>query len=205
MFFQRLSPVSPVDDATPPSQWPGARCILGYRFSRAKGYRLGPRFSIKVYKQYFNFAASHFMIFADGSREPLHGHNYRVTLQGEAPRLEKDMVFDFLDIKPIVREVCDGLDHKLLVPKDHPALRIDVAGPNTVLTAPDGSVFSIPTTDVLLLPIPNSSAECLAVHLTGEIRRRVQERFGFRFAKLEVEVEETPGQSAVYVHKEEEA
>jgi 6-pyruvoyltetrahydropterin/6-carboxytetrahydropterin synthase len=164
---------------------------------------VGSSFSIKVYKQYFNFAASHFMIFEDGSREPLHGHNYRVMVKGETPELNDDMVFDFLDIKPIVRQVCDSLDHKLIIPKNHPKLRIDTAGKNTVITTPDESMFSIPSTDVLLLPIANTSAELMAVHLTHEIRELVKSKYGFSFATLEIEVEETPGQSAVYVHKEE--
>lgn len=142
------------------------------------------------------------MIFEDGTRESLHGHNYRVMVKGETPELQRDMVFDFLDIKPIVREVCDSLDHKLLIPKDHPRLRIDVKGPNTVITAPDECEFSIPTSDVLLLPILNTSAERLAVYLCDEIRARVGKRFSFNFSSLEIEVEETPGQSAVYVHKE---
>ena len=174
------------------------QCIL----PGIKGSALNPRFSIKVYKQYFNFAASHFMIFENGSREPLHGHNYRVMVKGETPELKGDMVFDFLDIKPIVRQVCDSLDHKLLIPKECPRLRIDVADRNTVITTPDESVFSIPSTDVLLLPIANSSAELIAVHLAQEIRRLVFDKHGFAFTTLEVEVEETPGQSAVYVHKE---
>ena len=55
-------------------------------------------YSIKVYKQYFNFASSHFLIFDDGTREPLHGHNYRVMFKGEAGQLTGDMVFDFLEI-----------------------------------------------------------------------------------------------------------
>jgi 6-pyruvoyltetrahydropterin/6-carboxytetrahydropterin synthase len=143
------------------------------------------------------------MIFEDGSREPLHGHNYRVMVKGETPELQKDMVFDFLDIKPIVREVCDRLDHKLLIPRDHPQVRLDVTEKNTIITVPDGSVFHIPTSDVLLLPIRNTSAECIAVHLNEEIRTLVHARHGFRFASLEVEVEETPGQSAVYLYKEE--
>jgi len=142
------------------------------------------------------------MIFEDGSREPLHGHNYRVMVKGEAPELRGDMVFDFLDIKPIVREVCDSLDHKLLIPKDCARIRIDTAGSNTVITTPDESMFSIPSRDVLLLPIANSSAELIAVHIASEISRLVKERHCFSFATLEIEVEETPGQSAVYVHKE---
>ena len=49
------------------------------------------------------------MLFKDGSREPLHGHNYRVQVKGNAPELDDDMVFDFLNIKPIVRKICDSL------------------------------------------------------------------------------------------------
>jgi 6-pyruvoyltetrahydropterin/6-carboxytetrahydropterin synthase len=142
------------------------------------------------------------MIFENGGREPLHGHNYRVQVRGEAPQLEGDMVFDFLDIKPIVREVCDSLDHKLLIPKDNKHLKIYTEKKNYVIETPDESVFSIPMTDVLLLPILNTSAERIAVYICDEIRKKVSQKFGFSFNSLEVEVEETPGQSAVYLHKE---
>lgn len=142
------------------------------------------------------------MIFENGTREPLHGHNYRVQLKGEAPTLEGDMVFDFLDIKPIVREICDSLDHKLLIPKDNKHLKIYTEKKNIVIETPDESVFSIPAQDVLMLPILNTSAERMAVYLCDQIREKVKERFGFVFKSLEVEVEETPGQSAVYLHRE---
>jgi 6-pyruvoyltetrahydropterin/6-carboxytetrahydropterin synthase len=142
------------------------------------------------------------MIFEDGGREPLHGHNYRVQVRGEAPQLEGDMVFDFLNIKPIVREVCDSLDHKLLIPRDNKHLKIYTDKKNYVIQTPDESIFSIPMSDVLLLPILNTSAERIAVYICDEIREKVLNQFGFSFKSLEVEVEETPGQSAVYLHKE---
>lgn len=142
------------------------------------------------------------MIFENGVREPLHGHNYRVLVKGEAPNLEGDMVFDFLDIKPIVREVCDSLDHKLLIPKDNKNLKIYTENKNYIIETPDESYFSIPMSDVLLLPILNTSAERIAVYICDEIRKKVSEKFGFAFTSLEVEVEETPGQSAVYLHRE---
>ena len=159
-------------------------------------------YSIKVYKQYFNFASSHFLIFDDGTREPLHGHNYRVMLKGEAGELKGDMVFDFLDIKPIVREVCDSLDHKLLLPKENPKIEFYEDNKNIKVKTPCGSEFSFPKEDVLLLPIINTSAERLAIYINSEIRRITKKRFNFTFASLEIEVEETPGQSAIYIHKE---
>lgn len=156
-------------------------------------------FSIKVYKQYFNFASSHFMLFKDGTREPLHGHNYRVQIKGNALDLNDDMVFDFLDIKPIVRQVCDSLDHKLLIPKNNPHLHIEISEKNYILSTRDESIFSIPQTDVLILPIENTSAERIAAYLAYQIRDLVLEKFQFEFKELEVEVEETPGQAAIFV------
>jgi 6-pyruvoyl tetrahydropterin synthase/QueD family protein len=160
-------------------------------------------YSIRVYKQYFNFASSHFMLFKDGTREPLHGHNYRVQIKGNAPELpgglDNDMVFDFLNIKPIVRQICDSLDHKLLIPKNSPYLQIETKEKNYILSTRDESYFSIPQTDVLILPIENTSAERLAAYIAYQIKAKVLDIFKFEFIELEVEVEETPGQSAIFV------
>jgi 6-pyruvoyltetrahydropterin/6-carboxytetrahydropterin synthase len=142
------------------------------------------------------------MIFENGTREPLHGHNYRVQLKGEAPDLAQDMVFDFLNIKPIVREVCDSLDHKLLIPKDNPLLNIYTENRNYIIKTPDESYFSVPMSDTLLLPILNTSAERLAVYICDQIRSKVWDKYQYTFTSLEVEVEETPGQAAVYLHRE---
>jgi 6-pyruvoyltetrahydropterin/6-carboxytetrahydropterin synthase len=142
------------------------------------------------------------MIFDNGTREPLHGHNYRVQIKGEAPELSGDMVFDFLDIKPIVREVCDSLDHKLLIPKENKLLKIFSENKNYIIQTPDESYFSIPMSDTLLLPILNTSAERLAIYINEEIRKKVFSKFNYTFTSLEVEVEETPGQSAVFLHRE---
>lgn len=154
-------------------------------------------YSIRVYKQYFNFASSHFLVFSDGDREPLHGHNYRVQIIGKAPALKHDMVFDFLDIKPIVREVCDELDHRLLLPKENPFLRYSVEGPQVKIELKN-EYFSIPKADIIFLPISNTSAERLAIYIHGEVSKRVLDRYKFSFERLEIEVEETPGQSAIY-------
>ena len=48
-----------------------------------------------------------------------------------------------------------------------------------------------------MLPITNTSAEVIAYYLAREISDAVWERHQFRFQSLEVEVEESPGQSAV--------
>ena len=156
-------------------------------------------FSIRVYKQYFNFAAAHFLIFPDGTREPLHGHNYRVSVRGEAQELKDDMVIDFLNIKPLVREICNTLDHKLILPQSHGYLERRDLEDHWMLEFPRSAYLVVPKAETLLLDIPNSSAECLARYLCLELKQAVRRTYGFTFKTLEVEVEETPGQSATYL------
>jgi 6-pyruvoyltetrahydropterin/6-carboxytetrahydropterin synthase len=158
-------------------------------------------YSIKVYKQYFNFAAAHFLVYSNGKREPLHGHNYRVLVKGDAPKLRDDMVFDFLDVKPIVRDVCNSLDHKVLLPKDNPHIVISENKNNYNIETVDESFFSFPKKDSLILPIHNLSAERLAIYIAQQIKQKVYDKYNFTFSSLEVEVEETPGQSACVVLK----
>jgi 6-pyruvoyl-tetrahydropterin synthase len=138
------------------------------------------------------------MLFRDGSREPLHGHNYRVQVKGNAPELSDDMVFDFLNIKPIVRKICDSLDHKLLIPKLNANITIEDREKNYVFITKDESMFSIPKTDVLLLPIENTSAERIAAYIASELSLEMKKQYNFEFNELEIEVEETPGQCAVF-------
>lgn len=167
--------------------------------SNYKDTGLQKTYSIHVYKEYLNFSASHFLIFADDTREPLHGHNYRVKVKGATNQLIDDMVFDFLDIKPIVKEVCDSLDHLLLLPGENPKVKITEDNGIITYEVPDGDVFQFPARDVKVLPIQNTSAERLANYLAREIHAIVLNRHDFKFEQLEVEVEESPGQSATYI------
>jgi len=89
------------------------------------------------------------------------------------------------------------------LPEKNNHLKIQNNNKNTEITTPDGSFFSIPTTDVLLLPIENTSSERIAIYLAHDIRNRVFKKFQFEFESLEVELEETRGQSAVFILKKE--
>lgn len=156
-------------------------------------------FQIHIYKEYLNFSASHFLIFDNGEREPLHGHNYRVRFRGRGLDMNhSDMLFDFLDIKPLIRKICDRLDHKLLLPKENNLLKWKINETQIEIQTPEDDFFSIPVRDVLLLPLPNISAERLAQYLFFEIKHELWNQFQFKFRSMEVEVEESPGQSAVF-------
>lgn len=153
-------------------------------------------YSLRLYKEYFNFSSAHFLVFEEGNREPLHGHNYRVRVELQAQALERDMVLDFCHIKPVIKEICDSLDHLFLLPEKNPYLQITHTTTNIEFTTSDNSFYSFPKKDVLLLPIENISSERLAIYLTNRLEEEIHKRFNLHFKKLSVEVEETPGQAA---------
>jgi len=156
------------------------------------------RFSVEVAKDYFNFASAHFLIFADGRREPLHGHNYQVSvaLEGELDRA--GVVLDFIALKPLVKEVCDGLDHRTLVQAKSPVITVCRRAPEIEIHYRKQRII-LPRRDVILLPLKNTSTELLAEYIGQQIRRKVRRRFpGAKIRFMQVGVEEARGQRGVF-------
>ena len=153
------------------------------------------RFSIKVDKEYFNFGSAHFLLFPDGTREELHGHNYQVSVEVWGELGVGDVVVDFIPFKPIVKRCCDELDHRTLLPRDSRWLRI-VESEREIEVHHGDDRFVFPRRDVRVLPIPNTSSERLAEYLCGEIVARTRAAIpAARLTAIKVSVQESPGQS----------
>lgn len=156
------------------------------------------RFSIEVAKDYFNFASAHFLIFADGQRESLHGHNYQVSvgLEGELDRA--GVVLDFISFKPLVKRICDSLDHRTLIQTQSDMIKVR-RRPNDVEIVYRKQRLLLPRRDVILLPIKNTSTELLAEYVAKQIKRKVQQEFPrSRIRYMEVAVEEARGQRGIF-------
>jgi 6-pyruvoyltetrahydropterin/6-carboxytetrahydropterin synthase len=161
------------------------------------------RWSIDIYKEYLKFSAAHFLIFPDGSAERLHGHNYRVYAEIEAQLTRFGLVLDFKQVKPVIRELVDGLDEHWILPGEHPVLSITHRPDGVTEARYQGRYYAAPTADVIVLPINNSSSENLAAWIGRELHRRLAQRFAdVHVRRLRVAVEETAGQSGVYTYLE---
>jgi len=57
-------------------------------------------------------SSSHQTVRADGSLEPIHGHNWRIQVTAEAAELDdRGMVLDLDELRRALDELLDGLDH----------------------------------------------------------------------------------------------
>ncbi len=154
--------------------------------------------SIKVAKDYLKFSAAHFLIFPDGSAERLHGHNYKVFVDIGCGLDEHGLVLNFKEIKPLIRAICDELDEHLLIPGEHHELTCEALPNGQSEIRYRERLYHIPTEEVIVLPISNSSAENLAGWVAEELARRIVHGFPHvTLRRLEVGIEETPGQRGV--------
>jgi dihydroneopterin triphosphate aldolase (PTPS-III) / 6-pyruvoyltetrahydropterin synthase len=153
------------------------------------------RYEVYVAKDYLKFAAAHFIAYK-GFREPLHGHNYQVSVRVEGVVGGDGYVVDFGLVKRAAKRVCERLDERVLLPAESECLRFAPGDGQIVVTYEDGATFSFPQSDVVLLPIAHSSAEELARYVLSELRAELPdlERRGAR--SIEVGVAEAPGQAA---------
>jgi len=155
--------------------------------------------SIAIDKDYLKFSAAHFLIFPDGTAERLHGHNYKVFLELQTELDPHGLVVNFKEIKPLMRKICDELDEHMLIPGKHPVLTAERrADGNTEIRYKERR-YSVPSEEVLVLPIGNTSAENLAAWFGRTLVERMRQLWPHLVVKrLSIGVEETPGQRGIW-------
>src|SRR5438045_3256617 len=128
-------------------------------------------FSVSVTKDYLVFASAHFITFAGHRCEGLHGHNYRarVTVEG-ALNEESWFVFDFVELKRIMKRLCDDIDHLVLLPTQSNRIRVEDEAETVTVFVDGARKYVFPRRECALLPIPNTTVEMLARLLASRLR-----------------------------------
>lgn len=153
------------------------------------GYR------VVVEKDYLKFSAAHFIAYK-GFREPLHGHNYQVSVALSGAVGADGYVLDFGIVKKVTKAVCDELDERVLVPARSDCLAVTQEGVSVVVVYEDGTRFVFPASDCVLLPIVHASAEELAEYVLKRLREGLGAHAMRGLTEIEVGVSEAPGQAA---------
>jgi len=151
--------------------------------------------SLRLAKEDFKFSAAHFTIFSDSEAEPLHGHNYRVTVELSGSELDDlDFLIPVNAAKQAIRAECAGLDEKVLLPAKCRHLRLTRRAEMTTVVFCSRR-YELPSSEIVLLPVRNVTVEALARLLW----RRLRDRWAHLQDRVEVvavTVAETRGQGA---------
>ena len=127
--------------------------------------------TIEISKEYLHFAAAHFTLFSATERENLHGHNFQVTLDADAPMQDDGLTFDYNILKKAVKQLCDDLDEQVLMPTSSPYLEIDEQDDYTYVVF-NGERIPFLQRDLTLLTIRNITVEELAQYLLAKLLER---------------------------------
>jgi len=158
---------------------------------------MSERFKITVARDHLVFCCGHFITYDGHQCERLHGHNYRASVEVEAPLTSDWYVFDFLALKARAKEITDELDHHMLLATTNPVIKVEESPAKLHVKYKDRE-WLFPRGDCVLLPIENTTAELLAKYIAGRLAKALQERHGFTPVRMTVEVEESVGVSAIY-------
>ena len=155
-------------------------------------------YTIHLAKEPFKFSCSHFTILSSEHAERLHGHNYQmrvdISLDKVDPKL--GMAFDFNAVKPKIRMICDELDERILLPTNSPYLKISEEGAQ-LRAVFNQKTYVFPAEDCLRLPLTNVTSEELSRYMCERLFAMLKEQSFW--TSIQVEVEETRGQSVSYI------
>lgn len=152
-------------------------------------------FTLVLAKQDFKFSCGHFTLFGPDQAEMMHGHNYQVAMELTGPELDEEgLLADFPSTKGAIREICERLDSRTLIPGESPHLTV-VEDEDGVEISYRDRRYRFPADDVLILPVVNTSIEILAQMIWEELVERVSMP---GVGQLGISVSETEGQSCWY-------
>ncbi len=154
-------------------------------------------YHVRLDKEYHVFSAAHFITFDGNVCEQLHGHNYRVAVEVEGPLDENQYVVDFIALRDALKGITDELDHHVLLPTGHPHVQVRSDEREVEVTFQDRR-WVFPRDGCLLLPVSNTTAELLARYIGKRLLDDVQSRTGARPQRVQVAVDESNGQWAVW-------
>lgn len=149
-----------------------------------------------------HFSASHFITFDTPEKvEALHGHNFRIKAEVTGPLNRREYVIDFLIAFESLKKICEMLSHKVLLPKDHPYIKIKATDDMLHVSIPPLQ-WAFPMEDTIVLPIRNTTTEALAAYIAGFFREQLEQGGAFEMSppqyRITIELEESPGMWAVF-------
>ncbi|HLA86061.1 MAG TPA: 6-pyruvoyl tetrahydropterin synthase family protein [Thermoguttaceae bacterium] len=154
-------------------------------------------YGVRIAKANLTFSAAHFITLHAKQCEQLHGHNYRVGVEVEGPLGDSQFVVDFVTLERLLRAFVEPLDHRVLLPTDHPTIQI-FESDTQIEAIWKQRRWVFPRSDTVLLPVSNTTAELLACHIGRQLIKALRDTAGFEPRSLRVELQEIDGHSAFF-------
>jgi 6-pyruvoyltetrahydropterin/6-carboxytetrahydropterin synthase len=151
-------------------------------------------YAVRVHPGELHFNAAHFITF-NQSCENLHGHNFHVRLEAQGDNTSDAFVVDFVLLNQLAAGICRELHDGVLLPTESKEIDVSERADGLIEVQSYDRQFILSRESCVLLPIPNTTAEMLAKHISDRLLEELagQNALG-NLRKLEVAVEEADNQ-----------
>ena len=154
-------------------------------------------YRVRLEKECHVFSAAHFITFNGNICERLHGHNYRTFVEVDGPLDENQYVVDFIALRDSLKKITDQLDHRVLLPTQHPLIKV-AADEREVLVTFEDRRWIFPLSDCILLPLTQTTAELLARYIGMALLSSLEDEGIPRPTGIVVGVDENHGQWGIW-------
>ncbi len=150
---------------------------------------------IRIRKEALKFAASHMTVFADGSKESLHGHHYVPTVRITLKDTSFAKMIAFSEIKAAMKKIAQLWDEKVLLAVQNPFFKIKKNSRTSISFTLCKKEYLLPSDEVVLLRVDNITCENLARAYYEFLNMELDFK---KFKSVTVDIEESAGQGASY-------
>jgi 6-pyruvoyltetrahydropterin/6-carboxytetrahydropterin synthase len=155
----------------------------------------GDETRIRIAREDHHFAAAHFLV-EMGKCERLHGHNYQVSVELGGRPGPDETIIDFNTVNPIVKRLCDEIDHRILLAERDPRQTLTVTGEEIEIRF-GVKRYVFPKAECVVVPVEATTVERLAAWLAGRLADLLADRLP-HVDWIEVGVREGGAQTALY-------
>ena len=151
-------------------------------------------YAVRVSPGELHFNAAHFITFDQGC-ENLHGHNFHLRIEARGDNTGDAFVIDFVMLNQLASKICRELHDGVLLPVNSAEIEVAERDDGLVEVRSYDKHFILSRASCILLPIPNTTAEMLAKHISDRLLTELRERDALgNLQCLEVAVEEADDQ-----------
>jgi 6-pyruvoyltetrahydropterin/6-carboxytetrahydropterin synthase len=154
-----------------------------------------------IRKEALKFASAHMTVFPDGTKERLHGHNYRTQVSVDLRSVALDQMISFAVFKSAMKQICDAWDEKVLLAKNCPFFKIIASSATELEFTLCGKRYILPADEVVLIERDNITTETLSAEFCKQLLKKLDPKVAVAISGLEVRIEEMTGQGASYIWK----
>lgn len=154
---------------------------------------------IHIRKEAIKFSAAHMTVFPDGTKEPLHGHDYQVSLTLELADASLKNMVSFAAFKKSLAALCAKWDERVLLAAKCPFFKVRGRARGEIEFTLCRKRYVVPADEAVMVSVENITTELLSKELCLKFVKTLDRKLLTKnLRSVALRVDESDGQGSSY-------